>query len=448
MKRLASEKAWGDYPPPSNVDAERMLLGAVLCDREAFQQIADLVTADDFWLEKNQRIFLRMTELHERGEHIGSVMLANELQKHGQLESVDGVSYIVSLNDIGQIANLESPCLIVRQKAMLRRTIALCHDLAMRCLTEADAPEDLLADAERAVEILSSAGTPRQKARTVEEIIQDAGGINDFLQPEKKPGIAVPFRTLHETLGGLPPERLVVIAARTAVGKTAIVGQISECASAAGHRVVWVSQEMSAPDILLRSIAGRANVSAYRLRQGRLSPLERAGVQRETNELVNLGDRLRIVDSDITISGIAALLRSLAARGSRTDLLVIDYLQLLSSADRYENRVQEVAALSRGLKKISRQFRIPVVALSQLIRQPSTEEPQLHWLKESGAIEQDADAVVFLWLRDEPKEADAVREVFWKVGKNRHGLLNRGRLNFYPKFCRFEEPPEEKGAAA
>jgi replicative DNA helicase len=166
--------------------------------------------------------------------------------------------------------------------------------------------------------------------------------------------------------------------------------------------------------------------------------------------LASLDNHLLLVDdSNATVPAIEALLRSLQASANPCGLLIVDYLQLLSSVGRYENRVQEVSAISRGLKKIAQSFDIPVLALSQLRRvEAGNPEPQLHDLKESGQLEQDADQVLFLWLAREQKEGETLREINWKVGKNRDGMVNRGTLDFYTRYCRFVESGAESESAA
>lgn len=448
---MSRPEASFDRPLPTSLDAERLVLGAAMSDAEAFPQISALLEASDFSLEKHVRIYRRMFDLFEAGKPLSYVSVAEELRKQGQLESVDGLSYLVSLDGLPTLHNLQHLCEIVRGKGLLRRTIVAANDLIDRCLEDSEDPAELLVEAERVTEALN-AGTKRKlNARTVAEVIADEGGINAFLRPESKPGIRIPFATIHETLGGLRRGKLILLGARPAVGKTAMASQIAEHAAAAGKTVLVVTLEMGARDVLHRAITGRAQVSAYRFRTGRMAECERNQVQKETSDLAALGQRLQLVDrSDTTLSAITALLRSMKARSNPADLVIIDYLQLLSSAGSAENRVQEVSALSRGLKRMAAAADIPVLALSQLSRKgaQTTDEPQLDWLKESGQLEQDADQVLFLWLKGEPKEGESTREVSWRMAKNRDGILNRGSLTFHTKFCRFDEQDDAAAGAA
>lgn len=442
-----------DRPLPANLEAERLVLGAAMSDPEAFPQIVPLLEPGDFSIEKHVRIFRRMAELFDAGKPLSYVSVAEELRKQGQLESVDGLSYLSSLESgMPRLSTVERYCEIVREKSILSRAIMSAYDVINRCLDGSDSPADLLIEIERMSDVLNPGSKRKLEARTVTDVIGDEGGVNSFLRPELQPGIQIPFEAIHGTLGGLRRGKLVLLGARPAVGETALASQIAESAAASGKRVLFVTLEMSARDVLHRAIAGRAQVSAYYFRTGRLSEVERHRVQKEMSDLASLDNRLLLVDrSDTTLPAITALIRSMHARNNPIELCVIDYLQLLSSAGSAENRVQEVSALSRGLKRVAQQFDIPVLALSQLSRKgaQTTCEPQLDWLKESGQLEQDADQVLFLWLKGEPKEREILREISWRVAKNRDGILNRGTLMFNTKYCRFDEQSEAaRGQAA
>ncbi len=443
----------GERPLPERLDMERLVLGAALTDIEAFPQICTVLSAEDFSLEKHRRIFRCATELQSRGEPLNHVSTGNELIRRGQLESVDGLSYLVSLSDgMPMVVNLASYCQPIRAAAVRRQAIESMTALIDRCFDPGEDTGDLLARAERVTEMLNVKGGRQLAARTMERIIADEGGLNAFLSPQEKPGIHVPFPTIHSTLSGLRRAKFIIIGARPSVGKTALAAQIGEHAAGQGHRVLLFSLEMSARDVLHRSLTGRARLSAYKFRNGYLSPNERNLLQNETVEMLEYGDKLQIVDDgDTTVQGISNLLRALKARGEEVDLCVIDYLQLLNSVGHFENRVQEVSKISRELKKISKTFNIPVVALCQLKRvedHRKNDRPELDWLKESGQIEQDADQVLFLWVKRDPEEGEKTREVLWRVAKNRDGILNNGALTFHNGYCRFDEAADGREAMA
>lgn len=433
-----------DQPLPARPEMERFVLGAMMAGNEAVSQVADVLRADDFVLTRHRNIFKAAFAVHERGEVMSCVSVANELTKAGQLES-DGLAYLVDL-DTGtpRLVNLAAFCEPVRNAAVRRRAIESMWDLMQRCCDPGEETAELLARAERVGEVLSATAIRKVETRMLDDYIAADGGINAFLMPERKPGIRIPFADLHATLSGLRKSKLILVGARPAVGKTAFATQLAERAAECGSRVLFVTLETGGRDLFHRAIAGRALVSAYRFREGRLSQVERQELVAETRKLRDLGDKLLLVDkSDTTVQGIANVIRASAARGLPIDMCIVDYLQLLSSVGSYENRVQEVSKISRELKKLALAFQIPVIALCQLKRiedHRRNERPELDWLKESGQLEQDADQVLFLWVKKEPEEGESVREVHWRVAKNRDGILNHGVLRFQTKYCRFDEP--------
>lgn len=439
---------------PEHSDIERLVLGAAMTEQESFARIADVLKASDFFPEKHKRIFLCMQELFERGELLNYVSVAKALEEAGQLQSVDGLSYLASLTDgMPHLVSIENFCQKVRDASIKRQAIQSMQLLIERCCNPGDETAELAIEAERVVETLNNTNRRELAARSYEQGVADTGGVNKFLSPETKCGIHIPFDSIHQTLIGLRRPKLIILGARPAVGKSALAIQIAEHAAANGNNVLFVTLEMSLEDVLLRSMTGRAGVGAYKFRTGHLDQRERHALQATLAELVEKsGERLLLVDrSDTTVLGISNLLRSLKARGRPVELCVIDYLQLLSSSNRFENRVQEVSSISRGLKKIAQEFRIPVLALSQLKRADESrknERPELDWLKESGQLEQDADQVLFLWTKRDPEEGETVREIHWRVAKNRDGMLNHGTLTFNTRFCRFVEDGNESEAAA
>lgn len=437
---------------PDCIDTERLVLGAGITDREAFPQIISILTADDFALEKHKTIFRHIQALYEDGKHIDRITLIEALTTSGRLASVDGYTYIAALDDgLPTLHNLEAYCALVRKKSVLRRAIQMSADVIHR-IQSGEESEDILASAEKLTSLLTQSSTRKLNARTVDEIIDSEGGLNQFLSPDARPGIHLPFAAIHETLSGLRRGKLIVLGARPAVGKTAFATQAAEHAADNGNNVVFVSVEMKARELLHRSITGRAHVSAYQFRTGKLSVIDRHSVVSETSALAGLGSKLLLVEeSDATVLAIDSLLRSLRAQAQPANLCVVDYLQLLSSPGRFENRVQEVSYISRELKKIAQRFDIPVLVLSQL-RRPERgsvlAEPQLEDLRESGQIEQDSDQVMFLWPSKEPSNGEEMREVNWKVDKNRDGIVNRGTLRFFTKYCRFEESKSKEAVVA
>ncbi len=430
---------------PSNPDAERFVLGSILIDDQSLLQVAGVIEPEDFSLEKHRRIFLRMIDLHDRGERIDRVTLANELIRHGQLESVDGLAYLVSLDDgLPQITNLESYVRIVKSKALLRRIILSSQRTIDRCIAGDEDPENILASA--GDEILRL-GEQRQGAglATPGQIIEQyEGGVNAFLDPSKRiQGVSSGFLKLDEKTGGMRPGELIILAARPAMGKTALALNIAMHVAGKLQRTVAVfSLEMSRESLLTRLLCATARVDSQKFRAGFLNQHERRQLQIAASELVEAP--LYIDDSAGTnLMDIHAKLRRLKAERGLS-LAIIDYLQLMSGRGRFENRVQEVSSISRGLKLMSKELEIPIVALSQLSRAPETRQgdhrPQLSDLRESGSIEQDADIVCFLFREEiyKPDRTDLKGLAELILAKQRNGPIGKVNLVFLHSLTKFE----------
>src|SRR5580704_12192247 len=325
---------------PANIDAERFILGSVLLDDSRFIDIAGIVTNDDFALEKHRRIFLRMSELYERGERIDRVTVANELMKQNQLESVDGVSYLVSLDEgLPALANLDSYVRIVKDKAVLRRIIFTSQKLIDRCIIGEEEPDQILASAE---ETLLKLGETRAQDALLnpQQILEDFdGGINAFLDPSKRiKGLSTGFLKLDEMTGGLHAGELVILAARPSMGKTALALNIAQHVAAQPNEkqtVAVFSLEMSRESLLTRMICAGARVDQQKFRAGYLNQDERRRLARTASDLVQAP--LFIDDTSGThLMDIHAKLRRLKSEHGLS-LVVVDYLQLMSGRGRSEN---------------------------------------------------------------------------------------------------------------
>ncbi len=430
---------------PANTDAERFVLGSILVDDEAFLQVAGILEPEDFSLEKHRRIFLRMIDLHDRGERLDRVTLANELMKHGQLESVDGLPYLISLDDgIPQISNLQSYVRIVRNKALLRRIILQSQRTMDQCLAGNEDPENILA---RAGDELMKLGANRQGAglSTPQQIIEGYdGGLNAFLDPSKRiQGISTGFLKYDEKTGGMRPGELIIIAARPAMGKTALALNIAHHVAAKAQKAVALfSLEMSKESLLTRLLCAAARVDSQKFRAGFLNQSERRQLQMAAAELVEAP--LFIDDTASTnIMDIHAKVKRLKAEHG-LGLVVLDYLQLMSSRGRFDNRVQEVSSYSRGLKLMAKELEVPVIALSQLSRAPDTRQgdhrPQLSDLRESGSIEQDADVVNFIFREEvyKPDRTDLKGLAELIIAKQRSGPTGKVNLVFLHSLTKFE----------
>ena len=430
---------------PSNIDAEKFVLGSILIDDETFLQIAGVIEAEDFSLEKHRRIFLRMIDLHDRGDRIDRVTLANELMKHGQLESVDGLGYLVSLDDgLPQITNVESYVRIVKSKALLRRIILHSQSIIDRCVAGDDEPENILAAAGDELLKLGEAKGGSGLASPQEIIEGYEGGLNAFLDPSKRiQGISTGFLKYDEKTGGMRPGELIIIAARPAMGKTALVLNVAHHVATKLRKTVAVfSLEMSKESLLTRLLCAAARVDSQKFRAGFLNQHERRQLQMAAAELVEAPLFIDDVAST-NIMDIHSKLRRLKAEHG-LGLVIVDYLQLMSSKGRFDSRVQEVSALSRGLKLMSKELEVPIIALSQLSRAPETRQgdhrPQLSDLRESGSIEQDADVVNFIFREEvyKPDRTDLKGLAELIISKQRNGPTGKIGLVFLHSLTKFE----------
>jgi replicative DNA helicase len=445
---------------PANLDAERFVLGSILVDDTVFIQVAGNLEADDFSLEKHRRIFLRMSELYERGERVDRVTVANELMKQNQLESIDGLGYLVSLDDgLPTIANLDSYVRIVKDKSILRRIIFSSQKLIDRCILGEDEPDQILSEAE---ESLLKVGESRAKdaLASPKRILDEfEGGLNSFLDPSKRiKGISTGYLKFDEMTGGLHEGELFILAARPAMGKTALALNIAQhvaCNPALPKTVAIFSLEMSRESLLTRMICAGARVDQQKFRAGFLNQDERRRLQKSAADIVKAP--LFIDDSANTnMMDIHAKLRRLKAEHG-LGLAVIDYLQLMSGRGRFENRNAEISSISRGMKLLAKDLRVPILALSQLSRAPETRpgdhRPQISDLRESGSIEQDADLVAFIFREEvyKPDREDLKGMAELLLSKQRNGPTGKVNLVFLKEFTKFEnrttdlgdEPPAE-----
>jgi replicative DNA helicase len=437
---------------PSNVDAERFVLGSILLDDSFYIQAAGTLEPDDFSIEKHRRIFRRMGELYERGEKIDRVTVANELMKFNELEACDGLSYLVSLDDgLPQIPNLDSYIKIVKDKSILRRIIFASQHMMNRCLLGEEEPDQILAGAE---ETLLKLGDARVKAGLMDagRILETyEGGLSAFLDPSKRiKGISTGFTKFDEYTGGLHGGELMILAARPSMGKTALALNMAQhVAMKLKQTVAIFSLEMSKESLLTRMLCATARVDSQRFRAGYLSPDERRKLNAAVNEIAEAP--LYIDDTaGLHLMDMHAKLRRLQAE-RKLGLVVVDYLQLMSGRGRFENRNQEVSALSRGMKLLSKELNVPMLVLSQLSRAPETRQgdhrPQLSDLRESGSIEQDADLVAFIFREEvynrDREDLRGLAELI--IAKQRNGPIGTVNLVFLHAQTKFENRAEDTG---
>ena len=437
---------------PANVDAERFVLGSILLNQDTYFQVAGAVEPEDFSLEKHRRIFARMKDLYDRGEKIDRVTLANELMKQGQIESVDGFSYLVSLDEgLPALSNLDSYVRIVKDKATLRKLIFSAQKVIDRCLIGEEEPDEILAGAEESLLKLGEARSGEKLESPATVIGKFPGGVNAFLDPSQRvSGISTGFAKFDEMTGGLHGGELLILAARPSMGKTALALNIAQHVATHPQMrkpVAVFSLEMSSASLLTRLLCSAARVDQHKFRAGYLNADERRKLQ---VALADLTDSPLFLDdtAGVNLMDVHSKLRRMKAEYGLS-LVVIDYLQLMSSRGRSENRNQEVSAISRGLKLMAKDLDVPFLVLSQLSRAAETRigdhKPQLSDLRDSGSIEQDADLVAFIFREEVYKRdredlrglADLI------IAKQRNGPIGNVPLRFLGQFTRFENRAED-----
>ncbi len=444
---------------PASADAERAILGAILLDNQAYPQAAEFLQADDFSLDSHRRIYLRMMELAETGRPIDYVTLTEQLGQHKEIEAVGGVAYVTSLTDgLPRVKNIEQYVRIVRDKALLRGLIHAASNAIQKAYDQ-EAPAEEIVDAAEADIFKVAEKRIGQGFMGIPEIVKASFGSIDKLyeQGQRITGLETHFEELDAMTSGLQKSDLIIIAARPSMGKTAFAINIAENAAVRDNKVVGVfSLEMSRESLLLRLLCSQSMVDSHKLRTGFLS---REDYNKLVAGLAALVESPIYIDDTpgISISEMRAKCRRLQQSQGRLDLIIVDYLQLCAAAPagsagkRYENRTQEVSAISRGLKALAKEMRCPLIALSQLSRAPESRtgnnRPQLADLRESGAIEQDADVVGFIFREEVYKQDDPDLEGKAEliIAKQRNGPTGTCRMAFIKRSTRFENLAMESG---
>ena len=422
------------------------MLGAILISNDAFNHAAELIDSRDFFRDAHRRIFDKMVALSERGDAIDFITLKEELGRAGDLEEVGGPAYIASLTDgVPRSANVEYYARIVKEKATLRNLIHSANKILAEAYEAEQEPDLLLDEAERAIFAIAE---DRIRAGFVplRDLVQSSFTTIEKLQQMKGAVTGVPsgFADLDEITTGFQPGDLVVVAARPSMGKTSLVLNMTQYVGTSTDMTVgFFSLEMSREQLFMRMLTSEARIDAHRFRTGHLTEKDYGKLSHALGTLAEA--RVFIDDSaSIGVLEMRAKARRLKAEHG-LNLLVIDYLQLMQGRGRFESRQQEVSAISRSLKGLAKELNIPIIALSQLSRAPegrTDHRPQLSDLRESGAIEQDADLVMFIYRpevyeKEETKPEDqGVAEII--IGKQRNGPIGSVRLSFLNQYTRFE----------
>jgi replicative DNA helicase len=433
---------------PVDVEAERMALGLVFSEEDSFPRLSAVLSADDFSNARHRRIFDAMADLYEAGKSIDFPSVAGRLMDRKQLSEVGGLEYLTSLHDPMSmiVFDFEQVCRRVKDKATLRRAAATLSKLLDECLMNGDSRE-VLDRAETAIRELSSENVRDRRLKDAGEIIREHGGLDAFLANT----IAVadtPFPRLNTILGGgFREEELILLAARPSVGKSALATQIAEHNGKNGVGVAVFSLEMSNQELLIRMSCSRSGVDANAVRlsnQGRdyLSAEQRKRLGLAMGQIAGMPIYFDDTAS-CTVAAIHAAVRRLMA-SHPLGLVIVDYLQLMHAPGKHATRNDAVSTISRGLKLAAKELHLPFLVLSQVTRASAKagEEIQLHDLRDSGSLEQDANTVIALNLREDDGNPD-VRRVKAVVLKQRNGPVAPVDLLFKRSITRFaEETPE------
>ncbi len=428
--------------PPHSIEAEQSVLGALLLDKEAINTAIEHLRPDDFYKEANREIYEAVLVLNNRNEPVDLITLSEELKRRTTLESIGGINYLANLSSsIATTANTKYYCDIVEEKSILRRLIGSSNEIMGLAYDNSESVNTIIEKAEKNIFDITQ-GAHRKSFFPINEVL-----LKSFAQIEERAankgqltGITTGYADLDLKLSGLQKSDLILLAARPSMGKTALGVNIATNASLKGKgKVAIFSLEMSKEQLVQRIISSTAHVDLQKIISGNL-------VDDEWIQIVNSMAPLSKMDIYIDdTAGISMMEMKAKCRRLKVekglDLVVVDYLQLMQMDGKTENRQQEISSISRGLKALAKEMECPVIALSQLSRAPelrSDHRPILSDLRESGAIEQDADVVMFLY-RDEyyDKESEQKNIAELIIAKHRNGPTGQIELVFKQEFTKF-----------
>ncbi len=431
--------------PPHSVEAERSLLGGLMLDQRAWDQVADVVGADDFYRADHRAIFDTIATLTEQNRPPDAVTVSEQLEREGRLESAGGIDYLARLvEETPSAANVRAYARIVRDHAMLRQLIEIGGDIAASAHdSEGRSVAELVDLAEQRVFEIADRGSTGPGFKAIKEILPGAIDRLDVLShsDEEITGVATGFTAMDEMTAGLQHGDLIVVAGRPSMGKSTFAVNIAENA-AIGHQIPTAifSMEMSAEQLTFRMMSSIGRVNQGGLRRGKLSDEDWSRIDSAVSMLSNAP--IFIDDSaGLTPTEVRARARRLK-REHGLGLIVVDYLQLMQVTGTVENRATEISEISRSLKALARELSVPVIALSQLnrsVEQRVDKKPVMSDLRESGAIEQDADVIAFIYreeVYDKETSRKGVADII--IGKQRNGPVGEFHLTFLGEYTKFE----------
>jgi replicative DNA helicase len=430
-----------DRLPPHNLEAEQSVLGSMLLDRDAIIRVATSLKAEDFYHPANASVYQAVRDLYERREPTDMLTLSDELARRDQLDQVGGLAYLASLIDVVPTAvHVEYYARIVERTATMRRLIDAGASIVGFGFRDDLEVEDALDLAERTIFDVAQRRTTTEFVQ-IQQVIEELFDKLDILQQDRGALVGVPtgFSELDKLTGGFQRSDLIIVAARPSFGKSSFALGIAHTAAVLHGRTVGIfSLEMQAEQVVQRILSIETSVDIHKIRVGNISDREWMSLSRA---LGRVGESPIYIDDSpvLTVMDVKSKSRRLQAEHG-LDLIVVDYLQLMQG-QRSENRVQQIAEISRGLKSLARELNVPVIALSQLsraIESRTDHRPMLSDLRESGSIEQDADIVIFIHREDKfnpDTDLKNVAEII--LAKHRNGPTDKFSVHFFPKTARF-----------
>ncbi len=441
---MGEETSFPHKIPPQNIEAEQSVLGGILIENEAINRVMEILAPEDFYREAHRKIYHALIELSERDEPADLITTTNELRKKGELEMVGGASYLAYLIDsVPSAANIEYYARIVKEKAILRKLIETSTEIITQSYEDRTDVEAFLDEAERAIFEISEKRV-RPSFFPIKEIVKESFKTIEQLYKKKELVTGVPsgFKELDRLTAGFQPSDLIIVAGRPSMGKTAFCLNIAQYAAIEGRVPVAIfSLEMSKEQLVLRMLCSEAQVEGTRLRTGYLGESDWPKL---TMAAGTLSDAPIFIDDTAALSVLELRAKARRLKSEHgLGMIIIDYLQLMKGRGKAESRQQEISEISRSLKALAKELNVPVIAVSQLSRK--TEErtgnrPQLSDLRESGAIEQDADLILFLFREEvyhRTEENRGKAEVI--IGKQRNGPIGKVDLAFLDKYTSFKD---------
>jgi len=435
--------------PPQSLEAETAVLGSMLLEREAISKAIELIDESAFYAEKNRIIFFILVKLYDSNQAVDTITLAEELKKQNNLDEVGGPSYLISLtSNIPTAANIEHYAKIVKEKAILRKLISTASQIVSESYDTTSSVDKLLDKAEHMIFDIAS-NKIESKSYLLKDIIKDSIETIDNLYQRKEhvTGIATGYHDFDILTAGLHPSDFIVIAGRPSMGKSALAGCMAEHIGVVEKKpILFFSLEMSKEQLVQRMLCSHARVDSHKVRTGFLS-------QSDWPRLVNAAGKLSeapiFIDDTpaISVLELRAKARRMKAQHD-IQFIILDYLQLMRGHGDVENRQQEISEISRAIKALARELSVPILAVSQLSRaveQRADRRPQLSDLRESGAIEQDADLVLLLLREEYYNPTDENRGIAdLIIAKQRNGPVGNLKLAFISEFVRFENLARKK----